>query len=63
MYVVLSFYRYFTGHTEDERGGPQFVKGKTKIGHVVDDVIKVITVAVCLLVIILTKKGADSKNL
>lgn len=57
------FCRYFTGHTEDERGGPQFVKGKTKIGHVVDDVIKVITVAVCLLVIIVTIKGADSKNL
>lgn len=45
------FYRYFTGHTEDVGGGPQFVKGKTKIGHVVDDVVKVITVAVCFLVI------------
>ncbi|KAH0896549.1 hypothetical protein HID58_046117 [Brassica napus] len=42
---------YFTGHTEDERGGPQFVKGKTKIGHVVDDVIKVITVAVTIVVV------------
>lgn len=44
------FFRYFTGHTKAANGGPQFVKGKTKVGHVVDDVIKVLTVAVCFLV-------------
>ncbi|CAN6849896.1 unnamed protein product [Brassica oleracea] len=49
--LVILLVRYFTGHTEDERGGPQFVKGKTKIGHVVDDVIKVITVAVTIVVV------------
>lgn len=48
--VSSLFYSYFTGHTKDIRGGPQFVKGKTKIGHVIDDVVKVITVAVCFLV-------------
>lgn len=49
LYVVL-FFRYFTGHTKDNNGGPQFVKGKTKVGHVIDDVVKVLTVAVCFLV-------------
>ncbi|KAJ4911187.1 plasma membrane-type protein [Raphanus sativus] len=49
--LVILLVRYFTGHTEDVRGGPQFVKGKTKIGHVVDDVIKVITVAVTIVVV------------
>ncbi|KAJ0246080.1 Calcium-transporting ATPase 8 [Hirschfeldia incana] len=49
--LVILLVRYFTGHTEDEMGGPQFVKGKTKIGHVVDDVIKVLTVAVTIVVV------------
>ncbi|WZZ21438.1 hypothetical protein YC2023_122825 [Brassica napus] len=49
--LVILLVRYFTGHTEDVGGGPQFVKGKTKIGHVVDDVIKVVTVAVTIVVV------------
>uniref|UniRef100_A0A1J3DIX8 Calcium-transporting ATPase n=1 Tax=Noccaea caerulescens TaxID=107243 RepID=A0A1J3DIX8_NOCCA len=49
--LVILLVRYFTGHTRDMRGGPQFVKGKTKIGHVVDDVVKVITVAVTIVVV------------
>ncbi|CAH2069667.1 unnamed protein product [Thlaspi arvense] len=49
--LVILLVRYFTGHTRDIGGGPQFIKGKTKIGHVVDDVIKVITVAVTIVVV------------
>ncbi|VVB16277.1 unnamed protein product [Arabis nemorensis] len=49
--LVILLVRYFTGHTKDVGGGPQFVKGKTKIGHVVDDVVKVITVAVTIVVV------------
>ncbi|KAF8083504.1 hypothetical protein N665_0769s0005 [Sinapis alba] len=49
--LVILLVRYFTGHTEDVGGGPQFVKGKTKIGHVIDDVIKVVTVAVTIVVV------------
>ncbi|CAH8279961.1 unnamed protein product [Arabidopsis lyrata] len=49
--LVILLTRYFTGHTKAANGGPQFVKGKTKIGHVVDDVIKVLTVAVTIVVV------------
>ncbi|XP_010443383.1 PREDICTED: calcium-transporting ATPase 8, plasma membrane-type-like isoform X2 [Camelina sativa] len=49
--LVILLTRYFTGHTKDVGGGPQFIKGKTKIGHVVDDVVKVITVAVTIVVV------------
>ncbi|KAJ0266905.1 Calcium-transporting ATPase 8 [Hirschfeldia incana] len=49
--LVILLVRYFTGNTKDVGGGPQFVKGKTKVGHVVDDVIKVITVAVTIVVV------------
>lgn len=37
---------YFTGHTEDAKGAPQFVGGQTKFDHVLDDLVEIITVAV-----------------
>ncbi|XP_010536881.1 PREDICTED: calcium-transporting ATPase 8, plasma membrane-type [Tarenaya hassleriana] len=49
--LLVLLIRYFTGHTEDIKGNPQFVKGKTKPGHVVDDVIKIVTVAVTIVVV------------
>ncbi|KAG5413158.1 hypothetical protein IGI04_000725 [Brassica rapa subsp. trilocularis] len=43
--------RYFTGHTKDANGAPQFVGGKTKFDHVLDDLVKIITVAVTIVVV------------
>lgn len=37
---------YFTGHTKNDEGAQQFVGGKTKFTHVLDDLVKIITVAV-----------------
>ncbi|XP_010541090.1 PREDICTED: calcium-transporting ATPase 10, plasma membrane-type [Tarenaya hassleriana] len=43
--------RYFTGHTENADKTPQFIKGKTKFDHVVNDMVKIITVAVTIVVV------------
>ncbi|WZZ24500.1 hypothetical protein YC2023_007901 [Brassica napus] len=43
--------RYFTGHTKDANGAPQFIGGKTKFDHVLDDLVKIITVAVTIVVV------------
>ncbi|CAA7048833.1 unnamed protein product [Microthlaspi erraticum] len=43
--------RYFTGHTKNADGGPQFVGGKTKFERVLDDLVKIITVAVTIVVV------------
>ncbi|KAJ4899354.1 plasma membrane-type protein [Raphanus sativus] len=43
--------RYFTGHTEDAYGAPQFVGGQTKFDHVLDDLVEIITVAVTIVVV------------
>ncbi|RID77881.1 hypothetical protein BRARA_A00753 [Brassica rapa] len=43
--------RYFTGHTKDANGAPQFVGGTTKFDHVLDDLVKIITVAVTIVVV------------
>lgn len=40
------FSRYFTGHTEDPFGNPQFVKGDTKFDEAFNDVVKIFTIAV-----------------
>lgn len=39
---------YFTGHTKNEQGAPQFIGGKTKFDHVLDDIVEIFTVAVSL---------------
>lgn len=43
--------RYFSGHTNDAEGNPQFVAGKTNISIVVDGVIKIFTIAVTIVVV------------
>jgi Ca2+-transporting ATPase len=43
--------RYFTGHTKNEQGGPQFIGGKTKFEHVLDDLVEIFTVAVTIVVV------------
>jgi Ca2+-transporting ATPase len=40
--------RYFTGHTKNPDGSVQFQAGKTKVSDVVDDAVKIVTVAVCI---------------
>ncbi|CAN8230013.1 unnamed protein product [Cochlearia groenlandica] len=43
--------RYFTGHTKGDNGAPQFVGGKTKFDHVLDDLVEIFTVAVTIVVV------------
>lgn len=43
--------RYFTGFTKNAQGHPEFVKGETSIGTAVDDVIKIVTIAVTIVVV------------
>jgi Ca2+-transporting ATPase len=38
--------RYFSGHTNDLDGNPEFVAGRTSISDAVDGVIKIFTIAV-----------------
>lgn len=41
--------RFFTGHSENDDGTIQFIRGKTSISKTVDGVIKIITAAVSML--------------
>ena len=43
--------RYFSGHTKNPDGSVQFTTGKTKVGDAIDGAIKIITVAVCAMII------------
>ncbi|OMO53213.1 Cation-transporting P-type ATPase [Corchorus capsularis] len=49
--LVVLIVRYFTGHTTDPNGAKQFIAGKTRASHAVDDVIKIVTVAVTIVVV------------
>ncbi|KAK3411186.1 hypothetical protein EUGRSUZ_J03164 [Eucalyptus grandis] len=49
--LVILVVRYFTGNTEDAYGNVQFIKGHTSISHVVDDIIKIVTIAVTIVVV------------
>lgn len=49
--LVVLLVRYFTGHTEDANGIPQFKAGKTSASHAIDGVIKIVTVAVTIVVV------------
>jgi Ca2+-transporting ATPase len=44
----LDVCRYFTGHTTNPDGSVKFLAGKTKVSDAVDDAIKIVTVAVCM---------------
>eukprot|EP00256_Glycine_max_P036075 XP_006582993.1 calcium-transporting ATPase 9, plasma membrane-type [Glycine max] len=43
--------RYFSGHTKDIDGNVEFVAGKTSVSNAVDDVIKIFTIAVTIVVV------------
>ncbi|XP_035539232.1 calcium-transporting ATPase 9, plasma membrane-type-like isoform X1 [Juglans regia] len=43
--------RYFTGYTKNPNGSVQFVRGKTSISDAVDEVIKIFTIAVTIVVV------------
>ncbi|MFS7944541.1 putative P-type Ca(2+) transporter [Helianthus anomalus] len=49
--LIILLARFFTGHTEDAEGRPEFVAGKTKVGDAVDGAIKIFTVAVTIVVV------------
>uniref|UniRef100_A0A803MKC9 Calcium-transporting ATPase n=1 Tax=Chenopodium quinoa TaxID=63459 RepID=A0A803MKC9_CHEQI len=49
--LVVLLARYFTGHTEDANGTPQFQKGKTSAKHAIEGVVKIVTVAVTIVVV------------
>ena len=47
--ITLSYYfRYFTGTTQDSNGATQFIKGTTSISDIVDDCVKIFTIAVSI---------------
>ncbi|XWS16623.1 hypothetical protein CRYUN_Cryun34aG0105800 [Craigia yunnanensis] len=43
--------RYFTGHTENGDGSKQFIKGQTKFDDALNDVVKIFTIAVTIVVV------------
>ncbi|KAJ6742022.1 CATION TRANSPORTING ATPASE [Salix viminalis] len=49
--LIVLLVRYFTGHTKDIDGTPQFKAGKTKASTAVDGAIKILTVAVTIVVV------------
>ncbi|KAI3437157.1 Cation_ATPase_C domain-containing protein [Psidium guajava] len=49
--LVILLVRYFTGNTKDAEGHVQFIKGSTSISRVVDDIIKIVTIAVTIVVV------------
>ncbi|XP_034695964.1 calcium-transporting ATPase 9, plasma membrane-type isoform X1 [Vitis riparia] len=49
--LAVLLIRYFTGHTRDSDGTVQFKSGVTSFGDAVDDVIKIITIAVTIVVV------------
>ncbi|KAH7564899.1 hypothetical protein JRO89_XS09G0061700 [Xanthoceras sorbifolium] len=49
--LAVLLVRFFTGHTTNPEGKPQFVKGQTSIGDAVDGVIKIVTIAVTIVVV------------
>ncbi|KAI5557595.1 hypothetical protein BDE02_18G114500 [Populus trichocarpa] len=49
--LVVLLVRYFTGHTKNFDGSPEFVAGKTKVSKAVDGAVKILTVAVTIVVV------------
>ncbi|KAL6194539.1 hypothetical protein ACLB2K_035621 [Fragaria x ananassa] len=49
--LIVLLVRYFTGHTLNADGTPQFVSGKTKFGKAIDGAIKIVTIAVTIVVV------------
>ncbi|KAL0414453.1 UNVERIFIED_CONTAM: Calcium-transporting ATPase 12, plasma membrane-type [Sesamum radiatum] len=51
MVLVILLVRYFTGHTKNEIGTIEFVPGKTKAVHVINDVLGIVASVVSILVV------------
>jgi Ca2+-transporting ATPase len=49
--LVALLVRYFTGTTQDTNGATQFIKGTTSISDIVDDCVKIFTIAVTIVVV------------
>ncbi|KAJ9141294.1 hypothetical protein P3X46_031842 [Hevea brasiliensis] len=49
--LVVLLVRYFTGHSKNADGTPQFQAGKTSVGDAVDGAIKILTIAVTIVVV------------
>ncbi|GMI78134.1 autoinhibited Ca(2+)-ATPase 9 [Hibiscus trionum] len=49
--LAILLARYFTGNTEDPSGTTQFIKGRTKFDDAFNDVVKIFTVAVTIVVV------------
>ncbi|XVF26415.1 hypothetical protein REPUB_Repub14bG0014500 [Reevesia pubescens] len=49
--LVVLLARYFTGNTEDPNGTTQFIKGSTKFDDAFNDVVKIFTIAVTIVVV------------
>ncbi|XP_021895915.1 calcium-transporting ATPase 9, plasma membrane-type-like isoform X2 [Carica papaya] len=49
--LIILLARYFTGHTTSPDGRVQFVQGQTSIGDAVDEVVKIVTIAVTIVVV------------
>ncbi|XP_068331492.1 calcium-transporting ATPase 8, plasma membrane-type-like [Pyrus communis] len=51
LFFIVLLVRYFTGHTKDTTGNPQFTAGKTKFGRAIDGAIKIVTIAVTIVIV------------
>ncbi|KAL1077344.1 hypothetical protein V6Z11_D10G090100 [Gossypium hirsutum] len=49
--LAILLARYFTGNTEDPNGATQFIKGRTKFDDAFNDVVKIFTIAVTIVVV------------
>ncbi|GAB2291409.1 Calcium-transporting ATPase 10, plasma membrane-type [Dionaea muscipula] len=49
--LIVLLARYFTGHTKNADGTPQFQAHKTSISNTIDGVIKIVTIAVTIVVV------------
>ncbi|TYJ33687.1 hypothetical protein E1A91_A05G120500v1 [Gossypium mustelinum] len=49
--LLVLLARYFTGHTEDPDGTKQFIKGRTNFDDAFNDVVKIFTIAVTIVVV------------
>ncbi|XP_022723610.1 calcium-transporting ATPase 9, plasma membrane-type isoform X2 [Durio zibethinus] len=49
--LAVLLVRYFTGHTKDPGGTTQFIKGHTKFDDAFNDVVKIFTIAVTIVVV------------
>ncbi|GMI91979.1 autoinhibited Ca(2+)-ATPase 9 [Hibiscus trionum] len=49
--LLVLLVRYFTGHTKDPDGTKQFIKGRTKFDEAFNDVVKIFTIAVTIVVV------------